>query len=324
MKKRSKKILCFIFCLFFSFFILLYAVTEYRENSYDSLVQSFQLPEEVRRQGMEEEREYQREYLKMSPVGPPLDEIFNDPVMIEYVAEIHANEVKYEHDFRFDLVPRICEREPSVFPLRFFHVYGKWYSFENLQHVSVLGFVLAYSLGPYAGSDSVFNDLGAAVLAWESEGNTREGEWLDTFLASSEYETFLQDLYAKIELFEGKSLESIVKEIHEVPTESHNPLSNLKTPLLKDAQELATIVYESYQKDKQQGDIARVTFEARILQEIYRKVLYVEGFSLYQCRNLRWSESFFPDPFVDLAGILVSSVVISLVITYYVNRKCWK
>lgn len=324
MRKKLKKVLCFIFCTFISFFVLLYAVTEYRENSYDFLVQSFQLPEETRRQGMEEAREYQRERFKVFTVDPPLDEIFNDPVMVEYVAETHANALKYEYDYRFGLVPETCEREQSIFPLRFFYLYGKFVSFENLQHVGAMGIVLAYDLGPFFDDDTVFDNMGTAIYAWESGGNAREGEWLDTFMTSPEYEAFLQDLYANIEPLEGKSLESIVKEIHEVPTESQNPLSNMKTPFLKDAQELATVVYESYQKDKQQGDISRVTFEAKILQELYERVLLIENLTPYQCKDLRWTRSFLPDPFVDLAGILVSSAIISSIFTYFLSKKYWK
>jgi hypothetical protein len=324
MRKKSKKVLCFIFCTFISFFVLLYAVTEYRENSYDFLVQSFQLPEETRRQGMDEAREYQRESLKVFTVDPPLDEIFNDPVMVEYVAETHANALKYEHDYHFDMVPETCEREQSIFPLQFFYLYGKLYSFENLHLVGVLSFIHAYDLGPFSNGASVFNDMGTAIYAWESGGNAREGEWMDTFMTSPEYEAFLQDLYAKIEPLEGKSLESVVKEIHEVPTESQNPLSNMKTPFLKDAQELATAVYETYQKDKQQGDISRVTFEAKILHKLHERALYIEKLTPYQCRSLRWPESSLPDPFVDLAGILVSSAIISFIVTYFLSKKYWK
>ncbi len=324
MRKRPRQGLCFIICFFLSFSILLYAVTVYRGNSYDNLVQSWQLPEEMRREGVERTKEYQRQRLKAFPMKPPLDEIFNDPVMVEYVAEAHADELKYEHDFRFDTVPRICEREPSVFPLTFFHVYGKLCSFENLQEVTLWGFASAYGLGPFPDFDSAFNDMGKAIYAWELEGNAREGEWLDEFMASPEYEAFLQDLHAEIESFEGKSLEDIMKEIGEAPTESYNPLSELKTPFLKDAQKLATTVYESYQKDKEQGDITRVTYEARILQELYKRVLWIEALTPYQCMKLRWITSFLPDPFVDLAAVFVCSLVISLVATYVVSTKYWK
>ena len=321
MRRRSKQALCFIFFFFLSFFILLYAVTVYRENSYDNLVQSFQLSEEIRHQKMDEEREFQREYLRKFAAEPPLDEIFNDPVMIEYIAETHVIALEYEYDFTFVLLSEIGKREPPVFPLRFFYVYGKLYSFENLHHVGAQGFVLGINLGPFFDGDTVFDSMGAAIYAWESEGNTREGEWLDRFLASPEYEAFLQDLYTKIEPSEEKSLESIVKEIHDVPTESQNPLSYLKTPFLEDAKRLTTMVYESYQRGKQQRDITRVTFEARILQELYEKVLYVEELSPNQFRNLRWSRPYLPDPFVDLAGILVGAVIISLLATFLLSRK---
>jgi hypothetical protein len=323
MRKRLKQQVCFVFCLFLSFFTLLYCITEYRENSYDFLVQLYQLPEEMRRQGMDKQREYQRQRLEMFPVESPLDEILVDPPMIEYGAEIHADAFMFEHDFWYDLVPSICEREPRAFPLRFFHVYGKLYSFENLRHVTLLGLVLGYDLGPYSDSDSVLNDMGAAILDWESEGNTREGEWLDKFLASPEYEVFLQDLCAQIEFFEGKSLEDMAEEICEV-SESHSLLSELKTPFLTDAKKLAPIVYENYQKDKHEGTISRITFEARILQELYERVLWIEKCTPYQFRNLRWARSFLPDPFVDLGGIFVCSVIISLVITYLVSRKYLK
>ncbi len=324
MRKRPRQGLCFIICFFFSFSILLYAVTVYRENFYDNLVQSWQLPEEMRREGVDKVREYERQRLKAFHTGTPLDEIFHDPVMVEYVAETHANAAKYEHDFRFDLVPRICKREPSVFPLTFFHIYGKLCSFENLQHATLMGFVSAYGMGPYADSDSAFNDMGEAIYAWECEGNIREGEWLDAFMASPEYEAFLQDLYAEIESSEGKSLEDMVEEIREAPTESHNPLSELKTPFLKDAQKLANTVYESYQKDKEQGNISRITLEAKILQELYDRVLWIEALTPYQCMNLRWITSFLPDPLVDLAAIFVCSLVISLAATYIVSTKYWK
>ncbi len=115
-----------------------------------------------------------------------------------------------------------------------------------------------------------------------------------------------------------------MKEIREAPTESHNPLSGLKTPFLKDAQKLATVVYESYQKDKEQGNISRVTYEAKILQELYERVLWIEALTPYECMHLRWITSSLPDPFVDLAGIFVCSLVISLVATYVVSKKYWK
>ncbi len=324
MRKRPRQGLCFIICFFLSFSILLYAVTEYRENSYDNLVQSWRISEEMRREGESRREEYQREYLKAFHTGTPLDEIFHDPMMIEYVVEAHVEGVKYQHDIRFDQIPRICERESSFFPLTFFHVYGKLCSFENLQHATLMGFVSAYGMGPLADFDTAFNDMGEAIYAWECEGNVREGEWLDTFMASPEYEAFLQDLYAEIESFEGKSLEDIMKEIGEAPTESHNPLSELKTPFLKDARKLATTVYESYQKDKEQGNISRVTYEAEILQELYKRVLWIEALTPYQCMRLRWMTSFLPDPFVDLAAVFVCSLVISLVATYVVSTKYWK
>ena len=322
MRKKLKMALCFTFCLIFSFFILLYGVTVYRENSYDNKVQSFLLPEERKYVQMDNSREYWRDSIENYTVKPPLDDIFNDPVLIDYMVETHAIATEYEFGLSYDLIPRICEREPTVFPLRFFHVYGKLYSFENLRHVILVGIVDAYDLGPFYG-DSVFDDMGAAIYAWESEGNVREGEWLNTFLASPQYETFLQDLYVKIESLEEESLENMMEDIRDAPIESHGFLSELKTPFLKDAQKLAPVLYEGYQKDKQQGDISRVPFEARILQTLHQRVQWFEGYTPYQCRNLRWARPFLPDPFVDLAGILVSSVIISLVATYFVNKKYW-
>lgn len=312
-----------MFCFLFSFFILLYGVTMYRENSYDSLVQSFQFPEEMRQQGIDQAKKFQREYLKTFTAEPPLDEIFNDQIMVELVAETHADALKYEYTIRFDVIPKICKREPS-FPLRFFDVYGKLYSLENLQHVGAMGIVLSHRVGPDFTGDSVFDEMGEAILTWESKGNVREGEWLNRFLASPEYDTFVQGLYTQIESFEGKSLENMVQEIHDVPTESYNLLSTMKTPFLKDARELAIVVYTSYQEDKLQNDISRVTFEAKILQELYKRVLLIESLTPYQYRNLRSWRSFLPDPFVDLGGILVSSLIISLVITFLVSRKSWK
>ena len=323
MRVRPKQTLLFISCLFLSFFVLLYAVTAYRENSYNDLVQSFQLPEEMKLQAMDEAREYQRDRLEVFTANSPQDEVFNDPVMIEYIAETHANALNYEYYFRFDLVPEIGKKEPCIFPLRFFHIYGKLYSFENLQHAGALGIVLSYNLGPFFDGGSVFDDMATTIHAWESEGNIREGEWLDRFEASPQYEAFLQDLYARIEFLDGKSLESLVKEIQEIPAEASSPLNNLKAPFLKDAQKLANVVYESYQSDKKQGDIARVTLETKILQELYEKVQYTERLSPYQCRSLHWPESILPDPFIDLAGILIGSITISFVVTRFLSTKYW-
>jgi hypothetical protein len=72
MKKKTKEGIMLYTLFFFSFFILLYGVTEYRENYYDFFVQSFQLPEEVRRRGIDREREYQRQRLGVFPVESPL------------------------------------------------------------------------------------------------------------------------------------------------------------------------------------------------------------------------------------------------------------
>jgi hypothetical protein len=323
-KKRIKQVLCFALCFFFIFFISLYVVTLHRERSYDLLIESFRIPEEARYQVIEQERDREREYLMKSPLGPPLDEIFTDPAMIEYVAETHANEFRYEHHFRYDLIPGICERGSSRFPSSFFYVYGKRYSRENLMHVGALGFVLSYDLGPYPDVDCIFNDLGEVILVWQSHGNALDDGWLDKFLASEEYETFFESLCLETKSYEGKSLDAMVEEIQGVPTESHGLLSNLKTPFLKDAQELASVIYQDYQNDKQHKDITKITAEAGILQELYERVLLIKSYTPNQVRTLRWVRPFLPDPFVDLCGILVSSMVFSLVITYFVGRKYWK
>jgi hypothetical protein len=136
-------------------------------------------------------------------------------------------------------------------------------------------------------------------------------------------ETFFESLCSETESYEGKTLDAMVEEVQGVPTESHGLLSNFKTPFLKDAQELASVLYEDYQNDKQHKDITKITAEAKILQELYERVLLIKSYTPNQVRN-RWVRPFLPDPFVDLCGILVSSMGFSLIITYFVGRKHWK
>jgi hypothetical protein len=280
------------------------------------------LSEEERTKQIEEIRENERQNLMTLDFDPPLDDIFNDPLMIEYITTAHAHSLEYEIQFFDDVLPEFIQQDENwSFFTEFFHIYGKRYSFGTLRVAGFAGFSSAPSLGPFCRSDILYS-MGIAISEWEAEGNKREGNWLNEFMVSPQYETFLADIFDEIEdSTDGKSIESIIKEIRTISIEnSLNPLKYVRNHFLHDAQTLVEIKFQAYQQHKQEGDFVLARLDIGAIRNIWWHIKFAQNLGSIQYYKLNQTASFFPNPYIDLAGIFMSALAASI-ITLYLSKN---
>lgn len=321
MKKRIKLIVVYLLSFFIWSSVFYFGVTEYRADSLNDLMASFpRLSEEERTLQVEESIDSVREDL--NTLSSPLDEIFSDPSMVDYVTSAYAHSLSYQIRFFDDVLPTSIEMENTALFTKFFHVYGKLYSFETLRFAGFAGFADAQGLGPFA-DFYIFDKMGAAVVMWEAKGNQREGKWLDEFLHSPEYVAFLEETFHKIETPEDDvSVEYAIEKIRQLHiNQSHNPFEYLKNHFLHDAKHLAEIEFQAYKQHKAEGDFVVARYDAEVIREIWHYIKAAENLNSLQYNELHQSASFFPDPFVDLTGIFSGALITSIIIVYISTKR---
>lgn len=316
----------FLFSFIIWFSVFYFGVTIWREHALNSYMATFPyFSEEERHQSTEELRESEKEKLKTVKFEPPLDSIFSDPLMIDYVSSAYTRSLDYQIHFFDDVLPELIRKDEHFnFFTKFFHVYGKQYSFETLRFAGFQGFASApaLSISPYSDTD-FFNRMGFAIAAWEAEGNKREGDWLDRFMQSRQYAVFLAETCNEIDNPRDRnSVESMVEEIRLLPIEqSCNPLTYLKNHFLVDAKELTDIQFQAYQQHKAERDFVLASFDAEVIHGIWWHVRTAENLSPFHYSDLHMSDSFFPNPFVDLAGIFLGALTTSTVVVVMCRRR---
>jgi len=325
MKDKTKKRLVFFSSFFLCFLLLYCGITEWREHNLNSMLGE-NLSNEERNQKIEEFREKEEEYLKSLSFDPPYNDIFTDPLMIDYMSTTFSRIYEYRLQYHEDLLPNIVEEKDSTLSFsKFFHVYGRLYSYENLELAGYKGVLIAASqLGPSSYKGEVFSKMALAILEWEAAGNTREGNWLDEFMQSPQYQTFLTEIFHQIDTTGYRpSIQSMVDEISEVSVEqSRNPLEHLKNHLLQDSKELTEVLFQSYQQHRQEGDFARASVDAEIITSVFLVVADAQSFDQLHYYKIHEPSPFFPNPFVDLAGVFLGAFAISLVVVYLYKKKC--
>ena len=324
MKNKAKQRLVFLLSFILSFLLLFYGITEWRERSLNTLLEG-NLSEEEINQEIEKFRRNEEEYLETLSFDPPYDDIFTDPLMIDYMSATFTRIHEYRLHYHEDLLPSITEEKDSTFSLiKFFHVYGRLYSYENLKFAGYKGVLSAASqLGPSSYKGEVFTKMATAIFEWEAAGNTREGNWLDEFMQSPQYQTFLTEQFQQIDTSRYRSsIQSMVDEIKEVSVEqSHNPLEHLKNHLLQDSKELTEVLFQDYEQYRQEGDYARASVDARIITCVFLAVADAQSFDPLHYYKLHESSSFFPNPFVDLAGVFLGALGISFIILHLLKVR---
>ena len=316
MKSKTKQRLVSFSYFLLCFLLLFYGITEWRERSLNAFLGE-NLSEEEINQKIEEHRRKEEEYLRSLSFDPPFDDIFSDPLMIDYISTEYGRVYGYLIHYHENLLPSIVEEEDSTFsPAKFFHVYGRLYSYENLELAGYKGFfVVASQFGPSSYKGEVFTKMAAAVLEWEAAGNVRGGNWLDEFVQSPQYQTFLAEVFRQIDASGYRpTIQSMVDEINEVPVkQSHNPLEHLKNHLLQDSKDITEVLFQDYEQYRQEGDFARASIDAGIITPIFLAVVDAQSFDQLHYYKLHEPSPFLPNPFVDLAGVFLGALGISFI-----------
>lgn len=316
-KKWKIFLLCFL--IFLSTFY--YSITLWRTHSLTLLMEKYSdIPEKDKVQQLFEFKETKKEYLQS--LNCQINPAFSDPQMIDYMCGEFTRLAQRYQFYYTDILPRIVEDPKPYSPLGFFHAYGAFYSYMNLRSAISKGALIATSqLGDSCDESGRFAKMTDAISAWEAEGNTREGEWLERFLESSQYHSVSEEMLQEIDgSIYGKPIPSMAEEIMTLTfKDSLNPVEHMRDHFLCDARELAGIVFQSYEESILTGDFVEANLDAGIIETLYMEIVDAQNLAPVHYYELN-SVSFLPSPYLDLAGIFILSLVCSATVAYFCRR----
>ncbi|MGC1120161.1 MAG: hypothetical protein WBA22_03620 [Candidatus Methanofastidiosia archaeon] len=323
MKNKTNQWTVFLLCFVILFLSFYCGITAWRNHSLNVLIEEHSGPsEKERNQEVIEFKEKLREDFQSAELEPSYAPIFSDPLMIDYMATELSRIAQTYQAYYFDILPKIIEKPRVNLLTGFFHVYGTYYSYMNLKLALSIGVLSsAVQLGDSYCKSCWFTRIAAAISAWEAEGNSLEGEWLDRFIQSPRYDVFLTEALSEIEHPEGEeSITSMGEEILNLPIEeSLNPVEHLKNYFLYDARELTEIVLQSYEQHKLRGDFVLASVDAKIIEMLHRRVVDTQTLRPLHYYKIN-SKQIFPNPYVDLGGVFILSLISSSVIIYICKK----
>jgi hypothetical protein len=323
MKNKTNQWTVFLLCFLILFLSFYCGITAWRNHSFNVLMGEHSgSSEEERNQEVIEFGEKLREDFQSAELEPSYASIFSDPLMIDYMSTELSRIAQTYQGYYFDTLPEIIEKRRVNLPTGFFHVYGTYYSFVNLKQAISIGVLSsAVQMGDSYCKSCWFTKMAAAISTWETEGNSLEGEWLDRFIQSPQYDVFLTEALSEIEHPEGEeSITSMGEEIVSLPIEeSLNPVEHLKTYFLCDARELAEIVLQSYQQHKLKGDFVLASVDAKIIEMLHQRVVYTQDQRPLHYYKIN-SKQILPNPYVDLGGVFILSLILSGIVVHILKK----
>ncbi len=201
--------------------------------------------------------------------SPEAASVIKDPVFQEEIYSWHDITIdylaEYEIDVLFSLLAKIDDDKWSLWD-----AYKKQTIFEYQR-----GTYLSASSTPSM-SPSHENDWGGSfaesIALWEAAGGEREGNWMDVYKQSSEYQTWLSQIFSEIEtpnrIISGYNFMS--KEDQYQVTTRHVELSLFDDFLWSDMVEterrMTEIAYERYRIHVTERDFVRATLDSLIVE----------------------------------------------------------
>lgn len=324
MKNKTNQWAVFLLCFLILFLSSYCGITAWRNHSLNVLIGENSGPsEEERNQEVIEFGEKLREDFQSAELEPSYASIFSDPLMIDYMSIEMSRIVQAYQGYYFDTLPEIIEKRRVDLPTGFFHVYGTYYSYVNLKQAILIGVLSsAVQMGDSYCKSCWFTKMAAVISAWEEEGNSLEGEWLDRFIQSPQYDVFLTEALFEIEHPESEeSITSMGEEIVNLAVEeSLNPVEHLKNYFLCDARELTEIVLQSYEQHKLKGDFVLASVDAKIIEMLHQRVVYTQDQRLLHYYKIN-SKQILPNPYVDLGGVFIFSLIFGSFAIYILKKR---
>ena len=244
-----------------------------------------------------------------------------DPVFEDEVYSLYEDVNEYYCEYQTDALS-LLPKESN------FHKWNLWDAYKESTVLKYQLLVLYMAsgnvyiqMGPRY-SDDLCGSLAESVALWEAAGGEREGSWMEVYKQSSEYEAWLNQVFAEVAgpkesgLYEAKNLKDRY-------TEGIQPL---KLPfcadlfcgeILRAEQRLIEMAYERYSTHETEKDVVRTSIDAWIIE--YRGVLLASAAerdfdTLYILRSREF-------PFKDLAIDTCIIIGFSALLTFLVSRK---
>ncbi|MBU7001302.1 MAG: hypothetical protein HXS51_11090 [Theionarchaea archaeon] len=181
--------------IFFMFFLAGYVTIGYArhhiyETEINEIISEF---EGYREKGIERPMAWDIYTYHGDPRAIP---IIEDPVYKELAYSLWDIHQDYNYEYQIEVVPQILEKTTSG-KWNLWNAYQRAAVYRELQLVAYIGTNSGIDLGPDLSTDFC-GALAESVADWEAAGGERNGDWFKDYEQSPEYETLMDQWFAKI------------------------------------------------------------------------------------------------------------------------------
>jgi len=253
--------------------------------------------------------------------NPEAAHVVADPVFEDEVYSLYEDVSEYYCEYQTDVFSLLLEESN-------FHKWSLWdaYKESTISEYQLLVLYMAsgnvyIQMGPRY-SDDLCGSLAESVALWEAAGGNCEGNWMEVYKQSPEYEAWLNQVFAEV----AGPKESALYEAKNLKDRYTEGIQPLKLPFCTDLfcgdilgaeQRLIEMAYERYSAHKGEKDVVRTSIDAWIIE--YRGALLASAAerdfdTLYILRSREF-------PFKDLVIDTCIIIGVSVLLTFLVARR---
>jgi hypothetical protein len=257
--------------------------------------------------------------------SPEAVRIIEDPVFRDYVYSLYGDIDKYNCEYRAEVLPQLV-KEYNNQRWNLWSAYKGWViHYYQLMGIHGAAGSVHLGLGPHY-SDDWCGLLAESIALWEASGGNREGDWMEAYMHSPEYEQWLTTILTEIENPRGTRLLEALS-IEKYYTHNAQPLdlpfwtTVFCRDLLGAEQKMLDITYDRYIHNVAEKDIIQAGIDAWIVRfrgSLIESASERDFDALYILRSRKFP---FRDLIVDLCIIFAFSTLLTVIIMRKVLPK---
>ncbi len=301
-------VLVFTFFFLSSCVIMGYA----RHFMYEEAVQEFVAHQtSLRGEGMQKPMGWETHEYLGSPEGASM---VADPVFQDEIYSLFDTWLEYSTEYGIEVLPSILEETDN----------DKWNLWDAYKKVTIFNYSrtilwsasnMFIQLAP-SSEDDWGGSLAESIVSWESAGGMREGNWMEVYKKSPEYEAWLSTIFGEIADPRGRRQEdynpvSMEDRYRDTTRVVELPLcsSLLQKDMLEIDRKMTEVAYKRYVIHTAEKDIIRTNMDAWIVKFGSSNFNYTAtaDYTLASILRMRW----FPlrDLVIDTCIIMSFSVL---------------
>jgi hypothetical protein len=248
--------------------------------------------------------------------SPEAARVITDPVFQEEIYFLCDEWLEYSTEYQTDVLPSILEEIDD-------DTWCLWDAYKQVMIFDYLTYVLSVASGPAIYPITPHNDedwggsLAESIARWEAAGNSRQGDWMERYKQSSEYEAWQNHVLDEIAEPEGYDDPRSIEELYQETTKQVE-IPYYSFLLQKDKLEMyrrtTKVAYERYITHVNEKDIVRASVDSWVVRFVSLNFsdTATRGYSLLSILKMKG----FPlrNLIVDFSIIISLSIVLTCLI----------